>query len=169
MSDDATYVLERTFDASPALVWRAFTEKELLAHWYGPGVETVIHELDVTPGGRWLNEMRMQGNSMYQSATYTEVEPVTRLVWLHATTDADWNPIENPMMPGWPKELLTVVTLNANGEMTDMRLTWTPHEATPAEIDVFKGSMADLDRGWGTGMDMLAELLATLNTRLSSR
>ncbi|WP_245484999.1 hypothetical protein [Ciceribacter ferrooxidans] len=33
----------------------------MLARWYGPEVETVIHKIDVTPGGLWLNEMKMGG------------------------------------------------------------------------------------------------------------
>ena len=65
MSELPTYILEREFDAPRELVWRTWTEAELLSHWYGPGVETVIHKLDVTPGGVWLNEMKWGGNSNY--------------------------------------------------------------------------------------------------------
>ena len=48
------YVVEREFDASREMVWRAWTDPELLARWYGPGVETIIHEFDLKPGGSWL-------------------------------------------------------------------------------------------------------------------
>jgi uncharacterized protein YndB with AHSA1/START domain len=36
MSEPPIYVLERTFDAPPELVWRGWTEPALLARWYGP-------------------------------------------------------------------------------------------------------------------------------------
>ena len=91
MSELPTYVLERTFDAPCEMVWRTWTDPELLQRWYGPGVETVIHKLDVTPGGLWLNEMKWGENSHYQRVEYTEVSKPGRLVWLHSNCDADWN------------------------------------------------------------------------------
>ncbi|MEM8689105.1 MAG: SRPBCC domain-containing protein, partial [Pseudomonadota bacterium] len=106
MSDLPTYVLEREFDAPAELVWRTWTEPDLLSRWYGPRVETVVHKLDVTPGGLWLNEMKWDGNSNYQRVEYTEVNPPEKLVWLHSMADADWNVVANPMMPDWPLVLL---------------------------------------------------------------
>ena len=163
MTELPTYVLERVFDAPRALVWRTFTEPELLSCWYGPNVETIVHRLDVKPGGLWLNEMKWGGNSNYQRVEYTEVEPPARLVWLHSTSDADWNVTANPMMADWPRVLLTTVTLEEDdGGQTTMRLTWVPHEASEAEITCFAGALEGLDKGWGAGMALLAELLAEL-------
>jgi uncharacterized protein YndB with AHSA1/START domain len=45
---------ERTFDAPRALVWRAFTDAELIPLWWGRhGSTTRVEALDVRPGGRW--------------------------------------------------------------------------------------------------------------------
>ncbi|WP_421724748.1 SRPBCC family protein [Bauldia sp.] len=162
MSDLPTYVLERVFDAPREMVWRTWTEPDLLAHWYGPGVETIVHRLDVEPGGLWLNEMRWGGNSHYQRVEYTEVKPPERLVWLHAVADKDWNVASNPQMPDWPRVLLTTVTFAEEGEQTRMRLTWVPYEASAAEIACFAGAIDGLDKGWGAGMELLAKLLADM-------
>ncbi|MCK7610915.1 SRPBCC family protein [Roseibium sediminicola] len=156
------FVLERRFNASRELVWRSWTEADLLARWYGPGVETVIHKLDVTPGGLWLNEMRMGGGSHYQRVEYTEVIAPEKLVWLHSVADAAWNIAANPMMPDWPRVLLTTVTFLEEGDETVVRLVWAPHEASEAEISCFAGAISGLDKGWGKGMDLLAELLEEL-------
>jgi uncharacterized protein YndB with AHSA1/START domain len=44
----------RAFDAPRDLVWRAWTEPELLKQWLGPArYEMVIDEWDVRDGGRW--------------------------------------------------------------------------------------------------------------------
>ncbi|EFO29277.1 putative toxin-antitoxin system, toxin component [Roseibium sp. TrichSKD4] len=67
MSELPTYLLERAFKALRELVWRTWTDPELLVRWYGPNVETIIHELDVRPGGFWLNEMKMGSDSGYQA------------------------------------------------------------------------------------------------------
>ena len=162
MSELPTYVLEREFDAPCELVWRTWTEPELLNRWYGPGVETVIHKLDVKPGGLRLNEMKWGGKSNYQRVEYTEVVPPARLVWLHSMADADWNVVANPMMADWPLVLLTTVTFVEEGGKTKMRLTWVPHEASEAEIACFGAALAGMDKGWAAGMDILAEILAEL-------
>lgn len=162
MADIPTYELERLFAAPPESVWRTWTEADLLARWYGPGVETVIHKLDVRPGGEWLNEMRMTVQSGYQRAEYLEVQPPTRLVMVQSNTDADWNIVANPGMPDWPRAMLLEVTFEAVGEGTQMRLVWSPHEASEAELACFAGAMAQMGGGWESGMAILEEVLASL-------
>ncbi len=162
MADLPTYVLEREFDAPRELVWKTWTDPDLLVRWYGPRVETIVHRLDLTPGGLWLGEMRWDGKSNYQRVEYTEVAPPERLVWLHSVSDGEWNVIANPMMPDWPRVLLTTVTFEEDGGKTRLRLTWVPHEASEAEIACFTAALAGMEKGWGAGMDLLAELLADL-------
>lgn len=41
---------------------------------------------------------------------YIEVTPPERLVWLHSSSDADWNIIPSPAMANWPRVLVTTVT-----------------------------------------------------------
>ena len=162
MSDVPTFVLERVFNAPRELVWKTWTDPELLSRWYGPNVETIIHRLDVKPGGLWLNEMKMGGKSNYQRTEYTEVTPPERLIMLQSNSDADWNITSNPMMPDWPRVLLTTVTFEEDEDQTKMRLTWVPHEASEAEIACFAAALDGMGKGWGAGMELLAELLAEL-------
>ncbi|MEL7128372.1 MAG: SRPBCC domain-containing protein [Pseudomonadota bacterium] len=162
MTDVPIYVLERVFNAPREQVWRAWTEKDLLSHWYGPGVETVIHALDVRVGGIWLNEMRMKDQSGYQKAEYLEVVPVERLVMIQSNTDADWNVMANPGMPDWPKTMLLTVVFNAEGDKTRMHMSWAPHDASSQEIACFANMMDRMGGGWGAGMDVLETLLADL-------
>ena len=162
MPDLPTYVLEREFHAPRELVWKAWTDPDLLQRWYGPGVETIIHCLEPKPGGLWLLEMRFGENSNYQRVEFTEVISPERLVWLHSVADADWNVIPNPMAADWPRVLLTTVTFEEVGGRTRLRLTWVPHRATEVEIAGFAAALPGMDRGWSAGMELLAELLAEL-------
>jgi len=162
MSELPTYVLERVFDAPRELVWKTWTDPALLPRWYGPNVETIVHLLELKPGGLWLVEMQWGGNSHYQRVEYTEVTPPERLVWLHSNSDADWNIIPSPMKADWPRVLLTTVTFEEDGGRTKMRLTWVPHEASEAEIACFAAAMDGMGKGWGAGMKLLEELLAEL-------
>ncbi len=158
-----TFTLTRRFDAAPALLWRVWTEPELVGRWYGPGLETEVHRIDPVPGGLWLHEMKMGPQSMYQRMEYVEMEPPARLVMLMSTTDSEWNVIANPMMPAWPKVLLTTVTFEADGDGTLMTLEWTPHEATAEERAAFEAAVAQMGQGWGKGFDIIEEIVAELS------
>ena len=121
---------------------------------------SIIHCLDLRPGGLWLLEMRRGGHSSFQRVEYTEVVPPERLVWLHSNADADWHVARNPKMPDWPRVLLTTVTFDQNGAQTRMRLTWTPHEASDAELACFAAAIDGMGKGWNAGMELLAKVLA---------
>jgi uncharacterized protein YndB with AHSA1/START domain len=162
MRDQTTYVLDRVFDAPRELVWKAWTDPNLLPRWYGPNVETIVHRLDLKPGGLWLIEMKWNGKSNYQRVEYSEVARPERLVWLHSNSDANWNVTPSPMMPDWPRVLLTTVTFEEGGGRTKLRLTWIPHEASEAEVACFAAAIERIGKGWDAGMELLAKLLTEL-------
>jgi uncharacterized protein YndB with AHSA1/START domain len=157
------FKMTRDFDAPKDMVWRAWTEADLVQRWYGPGVETVIHEFEVKPGGLWLNEMRMGERSMNQRMEFTEVSPTDRLVFLMSNADENWEVTANPMMPDWPRTLLTTVTLEDRDGGTLLTLNWDPHEATDAEEAAFAAAASDFNKGWGAGMNIIDEILAEIS------
>lgn len=162
MADLPIFVMERSFDAPPELVWRTWTQAELVERWYGPGVETHIHEFDVKPGGLWINEMRMGDQSMYQRMEYTEVEAPARLVMLMSNCDADWDIIDNPMMPHWPRTFLTEIEMEPEGDGTRLTLRWIPHESSDEQNDAFAQALDGMEDGWGAGMALISEILEEL-------
>ena len=162
MSDLPEYVLDRVFDAPREMVWRAWTDPELLPRWYGPGVETIIHKFDLKPGGMWLNEMKWGDKSDLSKMVFQEIVPHEKLVWHHSSTDAEWNVVTNPMMENWPRVLLTTVTFEDMGDKTNVRLTMVPVDASDAEIACFAAAMAGMDSGWGKGYAILDELFKEL-------
>jgi len=160
MTDLPEFVLDRQFDAPRELVWQAWTNPDLLHRWYGPGIETVIHEFDLVPGGVWLNEMKMRGGSSFQKVIFKEVSEPSKLVWHHCSVDADWNVTANNMMPDWPRILLTTVTFEEKGDKTNVRLSQVPLDATDAEIACFTQMKDAMGGGWGSGYTIIDELLA---------
>jgi len=162
MSNLPEYKLTRTFNAPREMVWRAWTDPDLLHRWYGPNIETVIHQFDLRPGGSWLNEMKMGDKSDFSKMVFQEVVPVERLVWHHSSADAGWNVISNPMMPDWPRMLLTTVIFEDMGDKTNVHLSQLPIEATDAEIACFAAAMAGMDHGWGGGYAIMDELFVEL-------
>jgi uncharacterized protein YndB with AHSA1/START domain len=46
--------MERVFDASRELLWKAHVDPELVKQWWGPrSTETIIEKMDVRDGGEW--------------------------------------------------------------------------------------------------------------------
>lgn len=152
------FTLERKIDAPVDLVWRTWTEPELLEQWYGPNVETIVHKLDVRPGGLWFNEMKMGGQSHYQRTEFTEVTPPNRLVCLTSESDANWKVTPSPMMANWPKFIETKVTLDECDGKTALTLTWLPHGASEPEIAAFEKGMGGAVKGWEMGMDLMEKV-----------
>ena len=72
--------IERVFDAPRDRVWRAFTDPELLAQWWGRGNKLVIERMELEKGGHWrFVEHSDQGVHGFEGR-YREVTPPERIV-----------------------------------------------------------------------------------------
>ena len=72
--------IERIFDAPRELVWRAFTDPDLIAKWWGRGNRLVIERMEVERGGHWrFVEHSPEGVHGFEGR-YREVSPPERLV-----------------------------------------------------------------------------------------
>lgn len=76
----------RDIDVPKAAVWRAWTEPELLKHWFCPLPWTTVDaEIDLRPGGIFRSTMRSpEGQEFPNLGCYLEVVPERRLVWTNA-------------------------------------------------------------------------------------
>jgi uncharacterized protein YndB with AHSA1/START domain len=72
--------IERVFDAPRELVWRAFTEPDLIAQWWGRGNKLVIERMEVERGGHWRFVEHAEGEHGFEGR-YREVTPPERLAW----------------------------------------------------------------------------------------
>ncbi|GGJ94876.1 hypothetical protein GCM10010123_25900 [Pilimelia anulata] len=85
-------IIDRTFDAPVALVYRAFTDPDQLAQWFGPvGWSVPRDSVDVDPrvGGHQRLTMVSDEDPTQQSpvdATFTEVEENRLLVGVQRVT-----------------------------------------------------------------------------------
>jgi uncharacterized protein YndB with AHSA1/START domain len=59
-------VIERVFDAPRDLVWKAWTDPEHIAKWWGPGsMITRVEAFDFRVGGAWSYVMTAVDGSQY--------------------------------------------------------------------------------------------------------
>jgi len=71
---------ERIFDAPLDLVWRACTEPELVAQWWGRGNKLVIERMEVERGGYWRYVEHAPDGVTGFEGRYREVVPRERIV-----------------------------------------------------------------------------------------
>jgi uncharacterized protein YndB with AHSA1/START domain len=72
--------VERIFNAPRGRVWRAYTEPDQLAQWWGRGNPLTIERLEVERGGHWrVVEHGPEGDEGFEGR-YREVTPQERIV-----------------------------------------------------------------------------------------
>ena len=138
-----TLHMSRVVNASPASVFRACTEPDQLARWWGPkGFTAPGIELDVRVGGRYRIIMQPpQGDTFSLSGEFREVSPPSRLVYTF-----NWDPPDADDV-----ETQVVLVLKELGTRTELEMT--------------HGVFATAERralheaGWTEALDRLQELM----------
>jgi uncharacterized protein YndB with AHSA1/START domain len=139
-----TLRLVRTFDASPELVYRAWTDPDVMKKWFAPqGMSTPIAEVDPKVGGKYRIGMKSADGELYvTTGTYREIKPSEKLVltwqWENSPSDS-------------PDTLLTLEFRKA-GPHTELTLT---HENFATEELV-----KDHQEGWEGALSKLTEIIS---------
>lgn len=145
----------RMVDVPRALVWRAWTEPELLKPWFCPKPWVTIDcEIDLRPGGIFKTVMQSpQGQTFPGTGCYLEVIANTKLVWTSA------------LLPGFRPRAATSPDAQANGEFlftATVELAdqdgGTRYTATVVHADeegCKKHAAMGFEGGWGTALDQL--------------
>lgn len=156
------FVITRTFAAPRDLVFRAFTEAERLARWWGPkGFTMRSQRLDLRPGGIYHYCMRAaDGREMWGKFTWVEIDPPGKLVFIGAFADREGNTIRPPFADPWPPEIRNTITFTEQDGKTTVTLRGAPHEATAVERATFLAGHASMQAGFGSSFEELAELLS---------
>jgi uncharacterized protein YndB with AHSA1/START domain len=144
-ADRPTLVLTRVFAAPKALVFRAWTEPERAALWWGPeGFEILSCHMDVRPGGSWRMALRApNGTIQVKQGIYREITPPEQLVFT-------WRWLDSAGVPG--QETIVTVTFEQQGSATKLTLRQATFET--AEI------CDEHHAGWSGCMNRFAKYIA---------
>ena len=72
--------IERIFDAPRSKVWKAMTDPNLLAQWWGRGNKLVIEKFEPVRGGHWRFVEHAEGQQHGFEGRFREVTPEERVV-----------------------------------------------------------------------------------------
>ena len=146
----ATFHLERTYDASPARLWKALTDPAAKAHWFGAPseqFEIIERRADVHPGGRERLKGRWGGSvvSTFDAAYYDVIEN-ERLVYSY----------EMHLDERKISVSLATIQLKADGKRTRLMLT-----EQGAFLDGYDDA-GSRERGTGELLDALGRALPSI-------
>ncbi len=160
MTETHTLAFTRTLAASPAAVWRCWTEPDLLKQWFAPKpVEVPVAEIEAIPGGRFRIVMIVPDHGRMDNAPgcILVAEPARRLVWTNAL-GPDFVPNTfgtGPMDFAFTADI-TMADAPGGGSTYDVKVHHATAQAARSHED-----MGFYD-GWGTCATQLGELAASL-------
>ncbi len=144
----APFTAQRLVAASPAAVWAAWTEPDLLAAWYAPDYFTVPQcRVDARPGGEIRLDLQGPDGSLFpMTGRFRELAEPSRLSYVATPLDAGGAALF---------ELLVTATFTGRDGGTDVAVAIDTLSTTP------EGAvhLAGLEPGWRQNLDKLARLL----------
>jgi uncharacterized protein YndB with AHSA1/START domain len=159
------FVINRTFEAPIKKMFELWTSPEHLSKWLPPtGFTMKFIRSDIKVGSTTFYSMENDsGLKMYGRAKYSEITPVTKLVYTQEFTDDKENQTRHPMAPTWPALMQTTVQFAEEGaDETRVTITWeVVGSYTPEELDTFIQGRAGMTMGWTGSFDKLEDYIAS--------
>ena len=148
LPSDREIVMERVFNAPRELVFKAYTDPNLIPRWWGPRkYTTTVDKMDVRVGGAWRFVQRdAAGNEFAFNGEYREIAPPDRLSYT----------FEFEGMPG--HVLLETVTFEERDGKTKVTVTSLFQSVEDRDGMLQSG----MEAGANESQDRLAELLEAL-------
>lgn len=144
MSNDLT--LHRILKAPRALVWRCWTEPELMKHWFCPKPHFVTEaKVDLRAGGQFFTVMNVNGDLYPSDGSFLEVVPQERLVFTDLLL-SDWRPVDAPGLG-----FTAIITLKDHPQGTEY--TALARHRTPEQAR--KHEEMGFSQGWGIAAEQL--------------
>ena len=147
--------VERMLDATPAQLWRTWTDPELIKQWWCPRpYETPECEIDLRPGGRFYTLMKGADFEFKGEACILEVVPEKRIVWTSA------------LLPGFaPREFAAdgsegfpFTAIHSFDDAGDGRTRYRATAIHKNAADRDAHGQMGFAGGWGTCAEQMAEV-----------
>jgi uncharacterized protein YndB with AHSA1/START domain len=154
MNDHLDLTLSRFVDLAPALIWRAWTEPQLLVQWFTPAPwRTLKCELDLRPGGNFRTVMASpEGEQHHNEGCYLEVIPERSLSWTN-TLEAGFRPTRHGEKIGFP--FTAKLSLSPEGQGTRYVATVLHRDAAGCRRHAEMG----FEAGWSAALGQLVSCM----------
>jgi uncharacterized protein YndB with AHSA1/START domain len=156
------FVISRTVNARLARVWRAWTDPDEMAQWWGPkGFKADVKRFDLRPGGMFHYLLTSpQAQEMWGRFVFRAIVPEERLVFISSFSDSDGGLTRHPLHEGWPLQMLSTITFTEIDGKTTVTVKWAPYEASDSEREIFEKGKDSMQAGWTGTFEKLESHLA---------
>jgi uncharacterized protein YndB with AHSA1/START domain len=162
---DKALKISRVFDAPQVLVWKAFSEKEHVQHWWGPkGIPLDILQFEFKDGGVFHYKMNMPNvPENYGVLLFKSIQEPHTIIYKSAFADANGKPVRAFFSDLFPILIRSVLTFEEENGKTTVTMTGMPVEATKEEIEFFQGMIENMQNGFAGTFDQLEVHLTKLS------
>lgn len=160
------FTIAREFDVPRTTLFKAWTEAEQLAKWWGPkGMQLVISKLDPRPGGLFHYYLELSGNQkMWGRFVYSSIVAPERIVYISSFSDEVGGITRAPFSQSWPLEIHNTLTFTEQEGKILLSLRSEPLHATAEERHTFEKGLESLRQGFTGTLDQLQQYLSTIHT-----
>lgn len=151
MKNGKELLITHVFDASPEVVFKAWTDPEHLQHWYAPdGCTIVFKSIDVSVGGRFHSVVHdpVHGDC-WIIGIYREVKAPEKLTFSMVLSDELGQPVSAQAAgksDEWPESIITTVTFTPVGKQTQVTLHQTVDELEAKKTGAYQSWFSMFDR-----------------------
>jgi uncharacterized protein YndB with AHSA1/START domain len=159
-------VIERVFDAAPELVYKAWTDPEMIKKWWGPEHFTAPSiKTDLRIGGKYVFAMQGEPGSQWESISYSageykEIVPNEKLVVTDYFSDSEGNKVK-PSTYGigedFPDEMTVTVLFENIGEGKTKLSVIYPKPETEEQLEAMLKTQ--MKEGWQSSLNKLEAAL----------
>lgn len=150
--------LIKQVSAPRSLIWRAWTEPELLMQWFCPlPWRTVSCEIDLRVGGAFKTVMRSpQGQEHPNVGCYLEVHDGHRLVWT------------NSLLPGWRPNTFSEVEAQNGAFSFTATIDLSDHEGGTSYVATVQHASSSaclqhqsmgFEKGWSMALEQMLQMI----------
>ncbi len=160
------FEINRVLNAPLDQVWKAWSEEDQLARWWGPkGCSLEISLLEFRAGGFFHYGMTREKTPVtWGRFNYREIIPHERIVWLNSFANEKCGITRAPFSDLCPLEIENSVAFEKTEGQTRLTLRAKPFGASAEEVKYFAElcSSGSLEKGFGGTLDQLAEHLGKI-------
>ena len=160
VSVEQEFIVTRLLDASPAVVFRAWTDSKQFKRWWGPKDFTTPHcTIDLRPGGQFHYCMRSaNGQEYWGKGLYREIVEPSLLVFTDLFSDATGSTVSAATYgfgADWPEEPVVRVTFEDEAGKTRLTIR--------GGVSVEAAERYGAKDGWTSSIEKLDALVSAGN------
>lgn len=166
MNEVNEVVFERIFNSTPEMVFKAWTDPEMIKKWWGPEhFYAPSIKIDLRVGGKYIFAMHGPEGSqwdkdMYSAGIYKEIVPNKKLVVTDYFSDENGDkasPTEHGLDSNMPQDMTVTVLFDDLGDgKTKLSIVYPKPESKEQLEAMLKSGMKE---GWNSSLDKLENAL----------